>query len=39
MIRPKTETEDLSLAITKNYETLIEQTHTRPHETSEYKLS
>ena len=27
MIRPKNETEDLLLSITKNCETLIEQTH------------
>ena len=28
--RPKNETEDLLLSITKNCETLVEQTHTRP---------
>ena len=39
MIRPKTETEDLLLAITKNCETLIKQTHTRPEETLEFKLN
>ena len=30
MIRPKNETEDLSLSITKNCETLIQQTHGKP---------
>ena len=38
MIRPKNETEDLLLSITKNYETLIEQTHTKPQETLEFKM-
>ena len=38
MIRPKNETEDLLLSITKNCETLIEQTHTKPQETLEFKL-
>ena len=38
MIRPKNETEDLLLSITKNCETLIEQTHTRPQETLEFKM-
>ena len=38
MIRPKNETEDLLLSITKNCETLIEQTHTRSQETLEFKL-
>ena len=33
MIRPKNQTEDLLLSITKNCETLIEQTHTKPQET------
>ena len=37
MIRPKTQTEDLLLSITKNCETLIEQTHTKPQETLEFK--
>ena len=37
MIRPKNETEDLLLLITKNCETLIEQTHTKPQETLEIK--
>ena len=38
MIRPKTQTEDLLLSITKNCETLIEQTHTKPQETLEFKM-
>ena len=38
MIRPKNETEDLLLSITKNFETLIEQTHTKPQETLEFKM-
>ena len=38
MIRPKIETEDLLLSITKNCETLIEQTHTKPQETLEFKM-
>ena len=38
MIRPKNGTEDLLLSITKNCETLIEQTHTKPQETLELKL-
>ena len=37
MIRPKNETEDLLLFITKNCETLIEQTHRKPEETLELK--
>ena len=39
MIRPKNETEDLLLSITKNCETLIEQTHRRPEETLEFKMN
>ena len=39
MIRPKNETEDLLLSITKNCETLIEQTHTKPEETLEFKMN
>ena len=35
MIRPKTQTEDLLLSITKNCETLIEQTHRKAEETLE----
>ena len=38
MIRPKNETEDLLLSITKNCETLIEQTHRKPEKTLEYKM-
>ena len=39
MIRPKTQTEDLLLSITKNCEMLIEQTHTKPQETLEFKMT
>ena len=38
MIRPKIETEDLLLSITKNCETLIHQTHRKPEETLELKM-
>ena len=38
MIRPKNETEDLLLSVTKNCETLIQQTHTKPEETLEFKM-
>ena len=38
MIRPKTETEDLLLSITKNCETLFEQTHRKPEEALEFKM-
>ena len=38
MIRPKNEAEDLLLSITKNCETLIEQTHKKPQETLEFKM-
>ena len=38
-IRPKNQTEDLLLSITKNCETLIEQTHTKPEETLVFKLN
>ena len=37
-IRPKNETEDLLLSITKNCEMLTEQTHTKPQETLEFKM-
>ena len=37
MIRTKIQTEALLLSITKNCETLIEQTHTKPEETLEFK--
>ena len=39
MIRPKNQTEDLLLSITENCETLIEQTHTKPQETLEFKMT
>ena len=39
MKRPKNETEDLLLSITKKCERLIKQTHTKPQETLEYKLT
>ena len=38
MIRPKNETENLLLSITKNCETLIEQTHRKEEETLEFEL-
>ena len=38
MIRPKNQTEDLLLSITKNCETLIKQTHRKPEETLEFKM-
>ena len=38
MIRPKNETEDLLLSITKNCENLVEQTHRKPEETLEFKM-
>ena len=38
MIQPKNQTEDLLLSITKNCETLIEQTHRKPEETLEFKM-
>ena len=39
MIRPKHETEDLLLLITKNCETLIDQTHKKAEETLEFKMT
>ena len=39
MIRPKNETEDLLFSITKNCQTRIEQTHTKPQETLEFKMT
>ena len=39
MVRPKNETEDLLLLITKICETSFEQTHTKPLETLEFKLT
>ena len=38
MIRPKKETEDLLLSITKNSETLNEQTLSKPQERFEFKM-
>ena len=38
MIRPKNETEDLLLSITKICETLIKQTHRKAEETLEFKM-
>ena len=38
MIKPKIETEDWLLSITKNCETLNEQTHRKPEETLEFKM-
>ena len=39
MIRPKNQTEDLLLSITKDCETLIEQTHRKAEETLEFKMN
>ena len=39
MITPKNKTEDLILSITKNCETLIEQTHRKLEETLEFKMT
>ena len=39
MVRPKNETEDLLLSLTKNCETLTEQTHTKSQETLEFKIT
>ena len=39
MITPKNKTEDLLLSITKKCETLIEQTHRKPEETLEFKMT
>ena len=39
MTRQKNETEDLLLSITKNFETLIKQTHRKPQETLEFELT
>ena len=38
MIRPKNEAEDLLLSITKNCETLIDQTHRKAEKTLEFKM-
>ena len=37
MIRPKIETEGLLLSIIRNCEKLLQQTHTKPQETLEFK--
>ena len=37
--RPKNETEYLLLSTAKNCETLFDQTHTRPQDTLEFKLT
>ena len=39
LVRPKNQTEDLLLSITKNCETPIEQTHRKPEETLEFKMT
>ena len=39
MIRPKIETEDLLLSITKNCETLVKETHRKAEEALEFSLS
>ena len=39
MIRPKNETEDFLLSITKNCQTLIEQTHRKAEETLEFEMN
>ena len=39
MIRPKNETEDLLLSITKNCQTLIHLTYTKPEETLEFNIT
>ena len=39
MIRPKNETEDFLLSLTKNCETPIKQTHRKAEETLEFKLT
>ena len=39
MIRPKNETENLLLSITRNCETLIEQTHRKAEESLEFKMN
>ena len=38
MVRPKNETEDLLLSITKNCGTLTDQTHRKAEETLEFKM-
>ena len=39
MVRPKKETEDLLLSITRKYEALIKRTHRKREEVLEVKLS
>ena len=39
MVRPKIERKDLLLSITKNFETLIEQTHSKPQKKLQSKLT
>ena len=39
IIRPRNETEDLLLSITKNCETHIEQTHRKAEESLNFKLT
>ena len=39
MVRPKNDTKDLLLSITKNCEKLIEQTHRKAEETLEFKFT
>ena len=39
MITPKNKTENMLLSITKRCETLIEQTHRKPEETLEFKMT
>ena len=39
MIRPTNQTQDLLLSITKNCQTLIDQTHTKAQETLEFKMN
>ena len=39
MMQPKNKTEDLFPSITKNCETHTKQTHTRPEETLEFKIT
>ena len=39
MTRPKNETEELILSITKNCGTLIEQTHRKAKETLEFEIA
>ena len=38
MIRPKTGTEDLLLSLTRNCQTIVQQTHGKPEETFEFKM-